>query len=175
MAHNSSPRSQKLLILGCGGVLAAGLVLGLVLVVVLAFWWSARSQTQAIERVLAADQASGQQAKSVTELVRNMEAIDLSGCPTDFKEAYIAHIGAWSEMATVAQEAQQFGERYGSWSAMAESFMRGMVFDFGMTGEANAARDRIQAQNRKASADIYSTWTTVKQIAVQHGADVHTK
>ena len=122
MKNEPLTKKQKLILAGC--LASIGLVIGLILVIGLSFWLFNKSDAKAIERVLAADSQTNPGAVSVAEIVRRMEAIDLAGCPRDFKQAYIAHIGAWRQMAMVEQEAQVWGQRYNSGGAMLEAFLR---------------------------------------------------
>lgn len=129
----------------------------------------------AIERVLAEDSHTADNFTTVEDVVQRMRAIDISQCPTDFQQAYIAHIGAWEKMLLVEWEARQWKERYDSDDAMVEAFLRGLVFDFGIIGESEEARNRVLAMYQKASQDIQSTFSRVQQIAVGYGARLPSK
>jgi hypothetical protein len=123
-----------------------------------------------IERVLKQDQRTTQNATSVATVVARMRAINLDGCPQDFRLAYIAHIHAWESLLVVEEEAKAFDANFNSGEAMIEAVLRGMVFDFGMLDEARAAQNRLRANYLKALTEIQQTYHRVEQIAVKHGA-----
>ena len=155
MPQESSSSNRKLLLAacGCGGALA--LLILLIFLIGVGVWWSSKqSEARAIERVLAADRGTSQNASSVAEIVQRMRAIDMSGCPVDFRQAYLAHIDAWVEMAAVEDAAAQWKVNYDSRQAMVEAFMRGLVFDLGILRESDDARNRVLEMNRRASLDI---------------------
>ncbi len=137
---------------------AAMCIIGTVLLAGLAYWAHASAQTQAIEKVLAADRNNGQNAKTAADVVKGMEAIDLSGCPQDFQAAYITHTAAWAKMALAIGEADSFGY-------MIESLAKGIKLDF-------SPEDRVSDAIRGAKNEISSTWTTVRQVAAKYGANV---
>jgi hypothetical protein len=170
MSLNALSRNQKLALFGCGGLLAA--LLFLVLLALAGYGFVAHRQAAAIAQVLVQDHKTGQSVSSVAQIVRNMEAIDLSKCPARFREAYLNHITAWEEMAEVEAEAQQWQQNYNSMAAMTESFLRGMALDNSMPGEADAARSKLYDLNRKAAEDIRTTFNQVQLIAEDYGASV---
>lgn len=127
----------------------------------------------AIEHVLAEDARINENIAN--RIVQKMRSIDISQCPSDFQQAYVAHIGAWEEKSLAENEAIQWSKRYNSDNAKTEAFMRGLVNDFGIIGESNKERDRIRAMNQKAWQSINSTFTRVEQIAVGYGARLQSK
>ena len=124
-----------------------------------------------IERVLKQDQAATEHATSVADIVARMRAIDLAGCPSDFKSAYVDHIHGWELMASVEIEAKQFDADFNSSSAMLEAFIRGVMLDpFGKAEEGLAAQRQLRSNYEKATTAVRDTFHRVEEIAVAHGA-----
>jgi hypothetical protein len=123
-----------------------------------------------IEAVLAADAQSQIGATTVADVVGKLRAIDLTACPNDFREAYLAHIHAWELMLQVENELVQFNANFNSGTAYLEAFVRGFLLDFGMAGEAIAAENDLRAKQQQAAAEIGSTFRKVEQLAVKYGA-----
>lgn len=103
-----------------------------------------------IERVLQEDSESSENAESVSEVVARMRAIDTSGCPADFRTAYLAHIHAWEEARKVEQEAKKLGKPDGFWDGLQAISLK------------NAGNS--------ASQKIGQTFQEVERVAVLHGA-----
>lgn len=145
-----------------------------VLVLILGLLWPRSAiradSIQRIEQVLKADSKTSEGATTVAEIAIRMRAIDLKGCPTEFVSAYIAHVHAWEEAATVEREFAEFSERYNSGNAFVEAFVRGIVFDFGMIGEASSAQSELRTKYQRANSQIQQTFHRVEEIAVELGA-----
>lgn len=134
------------------------------------------ASVQQIESVLRQDARANTGAQSVAEVVGRMRFIDLSGCPTEFKSAYLAHIHAWESMAVVEQQLTELAAHAGSADAMVESLLRGFLGDpFGKANETIAAGNRLQQEYQTARKQVRSTFQRVEQIAVAHGANVARK
>jgi hypothetical protein len=91
--------------------------IGGVCVVALLMWarsGSSSNDVRDIERVLAEDAKTTPGAISVAQVVTRMRAIDLAGCPNDFKATYLAHIHSWEAMEVIVQEANAFKVESGS-------------------------------------------------------------
>ena len=56
-----------------------------------------------------------------------MRDIDTSGCPADFREAYLAHIHAWESMVEVEKNASALKTEANSDSTFVEALIRGML------------------------------------------------
>jgi len=125
-----------------------------------------------IERVLAADKKTNENATSVSSVVAAMRKIDTSGCPNDFRSAFLAHIHAWENLGEVETAALRFKSTNESGEVMAESFIRGLLGDpLGKTTEIMQAQNQLQAAAQRASQEIKSTYRRVEEIAVLHGAN----
>jgi hypothetical protein len=151
------------------------LAVGGVCVVALLLWFkgsSSSNDASNIERVLAEDSKTAPGATSDMEVVTRMRAINLNGCPQDFSAAYLTHIHAWEKLTDVEREAVALDQRYNSNSALLESFLRGIVFDFGMVGEASAAQQRLQSNYNSTSGEIRSSYQKIEQIALSYGASL---
>ena len=125
----------------------------------------------AIESVLEADsRLASVKPKSFSDYVEKMDRIDLSSCPTDFQQAYLAHIGAWDEVVMAENARRRYNDRYNSASFYLECFLRGMRFDMSPGTECDRENKRIVAMLDKAEQDIQSTFLPVQQLAVGYGA-----
>jgi hypothetical protein len=122
-----------------------------------------------IERILAEDGKTTTGATSIAEVVARMRAIDLDGCPRDFSSAYFAHIHDWERFSDVERELAAFHQRYNSGGAMLESFLRGLIFDFGMVGEAAAAQQKLRTSDSSASGEERSSFQRVEQVVCLMG------
>lgn len=126
-----------------------------------------------IESVLQQDVAASVGAQSASAVVTRMRSIDLSGCPSDFKSAYVAHIHAWELMAQVESEAAAHRAENEVGAVMVESFIRGFLGDpFGKVNELTAAEDQLQRNAQSAGQQIRDTFHRVEEIAVAHGANL---
>jgi hypothetical protein len=126
---------------------------------------------RAIERVLAADKNVRPNARSAGEVVIIMREIDTSGCPNDFRAAYLAHIHAWEMMADVEHDAVALRAASNSDAVIIESFIRGYLGDpFGTANDLWAAQTQIQRNFLAASQQIKQTYHRVEESAVLHGA-----
>lgn len=126
-----------------------------------------------IEVVLQHDATASAGAKSAAEVVTRMRAIDLAGCPNDFKSAYVAHIHAWETMADVEREAAALKADSESGAALVESFIRGFLGDpFGKVNEVSAAQNQLQRNFQTASQQIRDSFHRVEELAVSHGANL---
>ncbi len=129
------------------------------------------STASRIERVLTLDGQTNSGAQSIAEVVVRMRAIDTTGCPNDFRSAYLAHIHAWEEMAAVEQQAVTLQQQSNSGATIVESMIRGFLGDpFGKAGEILASQGQLQQQYGSASQSVKTSWQRVEEIAVLHGA-----
>lgn len=133
--------------------------------------WSANAhRASRIEQVLIADSRTSANVVSVAEIVKRMRAISLAGCPTDFIQAYVAHIHAWEEAAALEQEAAAYQSRFNSGAAFVEAFVRGFVFDYGMIGEAATEQTRLRNKYSEVVSRIRSSFEPVESTALRYGA-----
>ena len=143
----------------------------LVTVVVFVFLTGTNKSATSIERVLAQDATTHNGAASVAAVVRNMRGIDLSGCPSDFRGAYVAHVHAWESMAEVEQAGIMLKADSESAGAFMESFIRGFLGDpFGKANEINTAHNQLQQRALTVQQQIRETFHRVEEIAVARGA-----
>lgn len=126
-----------------------------------------------IERVLQQDALTSRGAKTVAEVVSRLRGIDTTGCPNDFKAAFLTHIHAWENMADVEQEAIALKANSESGDAMAEAFIRGFLGDpFGKANEIVAAKNQLQRNYQVAYRQVKTTYQRVEEIAVANGASL---
>lgn len=147
-----------------------------------------------IERVLIEDSRTTEAAslEGLTRRISKMEAIDTYQCPTDFRQAYLAHIAAWRQGLRLWHRAVSLGEKHQSdvarfkeknsgVNAFIESFVRGLVFDLGKPKEIIQDARRLDEKHQAEVAQIgkewernneaiASTFSTVQQIAAGYGA-----
>jgi len=131
---------------------------------------SADSDAEAIAAVIQADKtlwsqiegkmASGMSSKeAVMSYVGEIDELDLSACPTDFRVAYTEHVGAWRGMVVQLQS-----EPDGVIESIVYGFAKGLGGD--LSGGVN---ESLQARKSHLSK-IQATWTEVEIIAARYGA-----
>ena len=133
---------------------------------------SRSSSKIAIISVLEQDRKANDGTTSVAEYVANQNKIDLSDCPNDFKKAYIKHLNAWREMASVEQEVLLLKKMYVSDEAQVEAFVRGINYDYGMLTEVRESLERVKAHESQAKKEIRDTFGIVLDIASDYGVDI---
>ncbi len=175
-----SAASSKLPLLA---ILGSGLVLVAVVFIAIRFVGDSLQRVETpkqqvsdvtrIEAVLQQDVTVTVEAQSIEEAVARMRAIDLTGCPNDFKSAYVAHIHAWELMADVQREAAAHRADSESGSAMVEALIRGFMGDpFGKANEFATAENQLQRSYQTARQQIRATFQRVEELAVTHGANL---
>lgn len=124
----------------------------------------------AMEAVMAKDrELSARQRTRVSEGAKPADAIatyasavknlDMSQCPSEFREAYLRHANAWQDMA--AQLAKEP-------DGVVEGVLQGFLNSLG--GEFDGGAARMQRERDSRYQSIKSTWVEVEAIAVRHGA-----
>lgn len=140
------------------------LFIALLSLVAFLFYLGTRSEKESIRSVLSADRENGRRVSSqmglldkawnpsdkIGEIVDGMRRIDLSGCPEDFKTAYIAHTEAWVNLQTVA----------GRNSGM-NGFIKGF---FNPLSVGDVYHENVESQEQ-----VKSTWNAVLLSAQRHG------
>lgn len=126
-----------------------------------------------IESVLQQDSTARHGVQTVAEYAVRLRAIPLTGCPNDFRSAYVAHLHAWELMAEVERDAAAYKAENEIGAVMVESFIRGFLGDpFGKVNEITAAENQLQQSLQLASQKIRDTFQRVEEIAVAHGANL---
>ena len=126
----------------------------------------------AIERVLEADRLASQGTSSPGEIVANMRAIDLAGCPEDFKNAFLRHIEAWEGRAAVHAEAEAWIAEFAPGQGTPEDVLYTTNLPEGASAEGEMRRLAIQRSSKNAQQAIQSTFEAVERLAAEHGARV---
>jgi hypothetical protein len=121
-----------------------------------------------IENVLAADRdisekmsaelnAGVRKRIAVGNLVSNMQAIDTSGCPLDFRTAYLRHCQAWR-----AAHHWLASQPESDLEVLVDGFIKGLAGEFDLSNrEGQAQHDAIR-----------QTFEEVELSAVRHGARI---
>lgn len=127
----------------------------------------------AIERVWSADQklakvrdnlppkaTPSQISWAIGVYCDDLEKIDMSDCPADFRVAYTQHIRAWRE----SQEAVK---------QLPDSFFKGLAMGFFngvFRGERDGGTSRLEGDLKRAAERTRSTWEEVEKIGAKYGA-----
>lgn len=124
----------------------------------------------AMESVLAQDKelnirikshiSSGSKpADAIATYASALKSLDMSQCPTEFREAYLRHANAWRDFAL------QLGkEPQGGVDAVLQGFINGL------SGEFDGGAGRLQRARDSRMEAVSSTWGEVEAITVRHGA-----
>ncbi|MCA9092494.1 MAG: hypothetical protein KDA68_03330 [Planctomycetaceae bacterium] len=130
-------------------------------------------QAASISRVLAEDRQQSAEAQNFEEIPQKMRRIDLSGCPNEFKAAYLAHIHAWEAAVQVLIEAKQFQKQSNSSDAFVESMLRSFMGDpFGKIHEVMQTNQELQRRYQTAHEGIQTSYHRVEELAVLFGAQL---
>lgn len=126
-----------------------------------------------IERVLQQDSVTTDGVSSVDEVVSRMRAIDLTGCPKEFREAYVSYIHAWEDLALVEREKLANQEEAESVDFLVQLLIRGFLGDpLGKVNEHFAARNELQRNQTAALRQIQLTRHRVEDVAIAYGVEV---
>ncbi len=126
-----------------------------------------------IESVLQEDAKAPVGADTVVEIVHRMRDIDISGCPEDFRVAYVAHIHAWEAMREVERNAIAFKKESNADGVLVETFVRGMLGDpLGKVNELAAAQTQLQRDYQSARSEIKETFNRVEELTARYGANL---
>ncbi len=125
----------------------------------------------AIQSVLSKNAKTSSGASSVADVVVRMKAIETSGCPNEFRVAYLSHIKAWETMAVVQQQAIELKNDHSSGGSYVDAFIRGAILDpFGKPNEVRAAGGELGNQAEEANQQMRATFNQVEQVAEAYGA-----
>jgi hypothetical protein len=157
-----------------GLLIWAGVLVVLVLIIVHMMGGGQQARFRsAIQSALSQGATTGSGATSVAEVVGRMRAIDTSGCPNDFRIAYVTHIQAWEEMAVLEEEAIKLKNERESFGAFLEAFLRGVMMDpFGKVNDEMTAQRDLQRRAQAVQRDIQLTFSRVEQVGVAYGASL---
>ena len=127
----------------------------------------------AILRVLQADKELGakrdtlspnatpsQIAQAIREYCSNLERLDMSDCPADFRVAYRHHMGAWREAETSIRQLPD---------GFMESVLMGAINGV-LRGEPDGGTSRLQGGLERAFERVRDTWIEVEKIGANYGA-----
>ncbi len=121
----------------------------------------------AIQKALHEDSLTGQDPTAGH--AEAMRRVDLSGCPQDFRDAYLKHVHAWDEKVAVHQAKAELDDQAG-----ADLTMGVLAGLFG--SDATPIGDHVQKEQELdrlddvADNDIEITWRNVQDVALQYGA-----
>ena len=150
-------------------------ILGIVFIIAFIFGaysaFSKRQVRNAIVYVLEQDIRAEKGISSVADYVNKQSAISLRDCPADFTAAYRRHQAAWRDAEALEEEIKYIKKRYYSATAFLESFLRGMIFDFSMVGDADDAIKRARNRYSTTRKEITDTWHEVLNIAESYGVE----
>ena len=141
----------------------AGIILSCLL-----FGCSNEAEKKAIEDVLEQDRL---QFDTVKAKANHMSSIDLTKCPLDFRQKYIAHIGAWREFALVEHEAEIWQEKHGSLKGGIAGAIRVIFGDLRALSEPFEEQNKLKEHYFTAKKKIKDTWNDVLQCAAKYGVD----
>lgn len=122
-----------------------------------------------IEKAIHEDSLAGHAATA--DHIQSMRRVDLSDCPQDFREAYSKHIHAWEEAAQVQQAKADLAKDE---DAAAAAGVLATLFGTDDTpwSDHEAAVQRVDQYQQKASEDIHSTWQEVEDVARKYGVQI---
>lgn len=132
---------------------------------------TAPSPAAAMERILQADHQAFLDLRHFTEIVPRMRTIDLEGCPSEFRSAYLAHIHAWEDVEKVLREIEQLSSTDNQSAIFWESAIRGFFGDI-FTIPARILEQAGELDQRYAAAQqqVEITYRRLEELAVSQGA-----
>jgi hypothetical protein len=133
----------------------------------------AEKDKHAILRVLRADQELTRQrdalppgatpskiAWAIGRYCDDLERLDMSDCPADFRVAYRHHVGAWREArAAIAKLPDDIFE--GVFMGAMNSILR---------GELDGGASRLEGDVKRSLERVRDTWIEVEKIGARYGA-----
>lgn len=127
----------------------------------------------AILRVLQADKVLAQKRDSlppnatpsqiawvISEYCNDLERLEMSDCPADFRVAYRHHLGAWREAVAAIKQLPD-GILEGLFTGAMNSLLR---------GESDGGTARLEGSVQRALERVRDTWIEVEKIGARYGA-----
>jgi len=131
------------------------------------------SVAKKIEEVLRQDVGLVTAARSTSEVASLMKDIDLSGCPPEFRKAYVDHIHAWENAVVIEGKIQDFNDDAYSAGALLEGIVRGYMGDVaGPVLETMQGTKQLKSEAAEAQQGVHASYQVVEAIAVRQGADI---
>jgi hypothetical protein len=128
---------------------------------------------QAILRVLGQDQQLAKKRKTlppkstptqiawgVGQYCDELDRLDMSDCPADFRVAYTQHIRAWREAESAIQR-------------LPDSFLQGVLMgamNSILRGETDGGQSRLEGELKHALERVRMTWEEVERVGAKYGA-----
>ena len=109
---------------------------------------------------LPANSTPSQVAHTIGIYCAELEALDMSDCPPEFRVAYRHHIGAWRELQAAVREIPD-----GFWSQVFAGALNAWL-----RGEADGGTSRLEGGVNRALERIRDTWIEVERIAASYDA-----
>lgn len=115
--------------------------------------------TELSKRIKSHISSGSKPADAIATYASALKSLDMSQCPTEFREAYLRHANAWRDFALqVGKEPQGF----------ADGVLQGFLNS--LSGEFDGGAGRLQKARDNRMEAVSSTWGEVEAIAVRHGA-----
>lgn len=152
--------------------IATILIVAVLLIVLIAVFFP-QSEKGCMERVLRKDSVTSENASSVADVVRNMRAINLDGCPQNFRSAYVRHINAWEDLSELETRVQAHQEYGSSWNMAVDAFVQGFMGNpLGVANEHSQREQMLAAQYAEIQQEMKMTYREVESIAVAAGCSL---
>ncbi len=155
-------------------VILVGVVVGLGWVVIQGAMPGDSGQMEAILRVLTEDDGISKEtmgslstddtpsvyAEAIGRYLIQVQAVDTSDCPADFRVAFKRHLDCWIDLRTALK-------------AMPDDFLQGFFVGFMngyFFGEKDGGMNRMTGNVRQAALEIRTSFREVEEIAAKYGA-----
>lgn len=169
MSHlpaNVHPRSVSV-----GAPASRLIILILLSLLLVGYSRSDNSPASAIERVLQADQQTNVGVKHFSKIVPRMRQIDTTGCPHEFRAAYLAHIHACEEVVQIPSEIEHLNSNDRQFEIFWESAIRSFLGDvFTVPAQISHQLEELDRKSENAQQEVAATYRRLEEIAVGYGA-----
>lgn len=109
---------------------------------------------------LPADASTTQVAQAIEQYCTELERLDMSDCPADFRVAYVQHIRAWRETRAAVEQLP---------SGFLTGFFMGAVNSL-LRGEIDGGQGRMEGALKGALERVRITWEEVERVGAKYGA-----
>ncbi len=109
---------------------------------------------------LPSNAAPSQVAQAIDKYCGELERVDMSDCPADFRVAYRHHIGACHEARRALEKLPD---------SILEGFFMGAI-NAALRGEMDGGTSRLEGGVNQAFGRVRETWIEVEKIGAKYGA-----